>query len=294
MAGPGFSPDGTRLAFMQPAVIDTGAGGVPLDFYVMHDDGSNVLKITSAPIEKVVWASWTPDGRHLAVIEPSDGTNVLEVFDTEKQVPPVRLETPAIPDQIVFRPPLGNEILFRGLQDGRYGLFVMNADGSNVQTLIPPVETEDLDQDLNNATYSADGKRIFYQRWTPQSIQLWVMNADGTDPHEFKPETGQGWDGFPSPSPDGRWVAYWHVIEDGRTIQHVSVVRADGTGPIVATGPDLTGNAHWVWSPDSTKLLMYSEDSGNKSAYLLDPGGGNFTTVPWQSDSDLDWQRLGQ
>jgi TolB protein len=294
VAGPGFSPDGTRLAFMQPAVIDTGAGGVPLDVYVMHDDGSNVLKITSAPIEKVVWASWTPDGRHLAVIEPSDGTNVLEVFDTEKQVPPVRLETPAIPDQIVFRPPLGNEILFRGLQDGRYGLFVMNADGSNVQTLIPPVETEDLDQDLNNATYSADGKRIFYQRWTPQSIQLWVMNADGTDPHEFKPETGQGWDGFPSPSPDGRWVAYWHVIEDGRTIQHVSVVRADGTGPIVATGPDLTGNAHWVWSPDSTKLLMYSEDSGNKSAYLLDPGGGNFTTVPWQSDSDLDWQRLGQ
>ena len=131
----------------------------------------------------------------------------------------------------------------------------MNADGTNVQTLVAPVETETLDQDLNNATYSVDGKRIFYQRWTPESIQLWVMNADGTDPHEFKPEPGQGWDGLPSPSPDGRWLAYWHVIEDGRTIQHVSVVRADGNGPIMATGPDLTGLANWVWSPDSTKIL---------------------------------------
>ena len=48
----------------------------------------------------------------------------------------------------------------------------MNADGTNVQTLVAPVETETLDQDLNNATYSVDGKRIFYQRWTPESIQL--------------------------------------------------------------------------------------------------------------------------
>ncbi len=39
---------------------------------------------------------------------------------------------------------------------------------------------------------------------------------------------------------------------------------------------------------------MYSEDSGSKSAYLLDPDGGPFTTVPWQSDADLDWQRLAQ
>ena len=72
----------------------------------------------------------------------------------------------------------------------RYGLFVMNADGTNVRTLVKPTNTADLDQDLNAATYSADGSRIFYQRWFPDSIQLWVMNADGTGAHEFLSKSG--------------------------------------------------------------------------------------------------------
>jgi hypothetical protein len=37
---------------------------------------------------------------------------------------------------------------------------------------------------------------------------------------------------------------------------------------------------------------MYPNDSSNSKAYLLDPAGGDWTTVPWTSDSDLDWQRV--
>jgi hypothetical protein len=35
---------------------------------------------------------------------------------------------------------------------------------------------------------------------------------------------------------------------------------------------------------------MMSERAGAK-ALLLDPEGGPWTTIPWQSDKDLDWQR---
>jgi hypothetical protein len=28
------------------------------------------------------------------------------------------------------------------------------------------------------------------------------------------------------------------------------------------------------------------------SAYLIDPMGGDFTTIPWETGSGLDWQRL--
>ena len=94
----------------------------------------------------------------------------------------------------------------------------------------------DLDQDLNGATYSVDGSRIFYQRWFPDSIQLWVMNADGSDPREFFPEPGPGWDGVAIPSPNGRWVAYWHVIRTGRRTQRVSVVQAEA-GPARSSRP---------------------------------------------------------
>jgi Tol biopolymer transport system component len=287
---PSFSPDGTRLAFFRELQSLPTATRVPADVYVVRDDGTGLKRINESPFEKIVSARWTPDGRSLAVIHPVDGINQVDLLDADGARPPERVAAAAGADIIEFRPPLGREIAFRALVNLKYGLFVMNADGTNKRTLVSPANPVDVDQDLNSVQYSADGSRIFYQRWFPDSIQLWVMNADGTDAHEFYPEAGPGWDGVARLSPDGEWVAYWHVIEDGRSTQHVSVVRADGTGPIIATGPDLTGNSAFLWSPDSTKILMTNGSS--PSAYLLDPAGGPWTTVPWHSDLDIDWQRL--
>ena len=41
------------------------------------------------------------------------------------------------------------------------------------------------------------------------------------------------------------WVAFWHNLPN-RATHAVAVVRADGTGQLIETGPDLTGTAHWV------------------------------------------------
>ena len=79
---------------------------------------------------------------------------------------------------------------------------------------------------------------------------------------------------------------------DMRRTQRVSVVRADGTGQIIPTGPDLLGNANFTWSPDSTKILMIPSNGSIPSGFLLDPAGGPWTPVPWRSDVDIDWQRL--
>ena len=54
----------------------------------------------------------------------------------------------------------------------------------------------------------------------------------------------------------------------------------------------MTGNARWTWAPDSTRILMIPDDGTTGNALLLDPTGGPWTTVPWRSDTDLDWQRL--
>jgi dipeptidyl aminopeptidase/acylaminoacyl peptidase len=291
-AEPGFSPDGTRLAFMRD-VPTANTRQLPVDLYVARDDGTDVTKITSTPLTTLVWATWTPDGRRLAVIHPVDGVNQLELLDVEGRLPPQRLTAAVNADLIAFRPPDGREILFRAVVGGMYGLFAMDADGTNLRTLVKPTNTADLDQDLNAATYSADGSRIFYQRWFPNSIQLRVMNADGTGAHAFISKPGPGWDGVAQPSPDGRWVAFWDVPDDGSAAeQRISVIRADGTGPVIETGPGLAGTAGFLWSPDSTKILMIPSDGSSGSAFLLDPAGGPWTTVPWRSDLDLDWQRL--
>jgi Tol biopolymer transport system component len=292
-AGPGYSPDGTRLAFIRatgPAYRD--GTPAPVDLYTARDDGTNPVKITPSPINALYWATWAPDSRSLAVTYRDGGWSRLMILDADGRKDPIRVTTPTSPDTLSFRPTDGRQLLFRGrllYPDDRFGLYVMNVDGTDLRTLVEP--STDNSEDLGNATYSADGARIFYQRWFPDSIQLWVMNADGTGARRFVNEPGATWDGVVTPSPDGRWVAFWHVI-DKRSTQRVAVIRADGSGPIIPTGPELSGTAHWVWSPDSTKILMMPDDGSSASAYLLDPSGGPGTNVPWQSDEDLDWQRL--
>lgn len=284
-AEPGFSPDGTLIAFVRTA-------GTDVDLYTVRPDGTDLKRVTTAPIAAMSAARWTPDSKGLAVIHEVDGHNRLDVLDFSGGSPRPLAGDMDI-ESFSYRPPNAQEIVFRAVVDGKFGLFVMNADGTNVRTLIEPTIDAEVDQNLNAATYSADGSQIFYQRWFPESIQLWVMNANGTDQHRFDTQVAPAWSGLPAVSPDGRWVAYWHVFQDGRATQRVSVVRADGTGPMIQTGPELYGGAAWAWAPDSSKILMVpNDDVDSPRHYLLDPAGGPWTTTAWQAPANPEWQRL--
>jgi hypothetical protein len=283
---PQFSPDGTRVAFIR--TVKSGSDDPPIDLYVVNADGSGLKRITSQPIAHWQWIGWMPDGRHLAVVHP-DVINQLDLYDASGGGQVNHIAAASGLDSLQFRPPDGREVLLDGQINGSYGLYAMNADGTNVHPVL--LSTDPASDDYwGGATYSADGSQIFYTRpYQHQSptgtcCALWVMNADGSDQHEFIPNPGDAWDGGPVVSPDGSKVAFWNG--------YVSVVRADGTGPVIQTGPKPTGTVHWVWAPDSSKILMYPNDDSSTSAYVLDPAGGPWTTVPWRSDGDLDWQRV--
>ena len=303
---PQTSPDGTKVAFNR----EVGGGAtnvVPVDLYVVNADGSGLVRINQKPIADWRWVSWSPDGSQLALVQRVMFTgagcamsfcfvNQLALLDAAGSGKAEHFAAADGLDFVQYRPPDGREILFRAPVEGTYHLLVMNADGTNVRTLAKPA-TQGDSLDLSGAVYSADGSRIFYNRWTPDAsfgepgcCQLFVMNADGSDQHKFIPNTGDTWDGSAAVSPDGTRVAFWHNLPN-RSTHRVTVIRADGTGQPIETGPDLPGTAHWVWSPDSTKILMYPDDGSSASAYLLDPDGGQWTTAPWTSDPDLDWQR---
>ena len=183
-------------------------------------------------------------------------------------------------------------MLFRAVVDGKFGLFTIDDDGAE------PADDRPGDGPARGRQQLR--QRRVLRRWRAGSTtstadadgccQLWVMDADGTNQREFLPR-GPAWDGMAAVSPDGKLVAYWHNPNDGEP-HGISVVRADGSGQPIETGPMLSGTAHWMWSPDSTKILMFPNDIDTGSAYLLDPAGGPWTTVQWGSIGDLDWQRL--
>jgi len=268
-----------------------------VDLYVVREDGSGLRKVTSAPIANLIYANWTPDSRHLAVIQGVDAGGRLELFDVEGREPPRPLAPEMDVANLAFRPPDGREIAFKATVDGKLVLFVMNADGTDIRPLLEPDVALEMDGHLNGMVYSPEGTRLFYQSYVPASggiaegcCQLWVMNADGTDAHAFE-QNRTAWSGVPTVSPDGRWVSYWYVVGEQPTLQ-VIVAAVDGSGTAITTGPVMSDFFPWMWSPDSSKILMMPEDGSTTSAYLIDPAGGPYTTVPWQSGAGLDWQRL--
>jgi dipeptidyl aminopeptidase/acylaminoacyl peptidase len=291
-SAPGWSPDGTKMAFVRDVAFG-------VDLYVVREDGSDLRKVTSAPIADDAWANWTPDSRHLAVIGGAAGPGRLELLDVEGREAPRQLAPAMDVANPVFRPPDGREVAFKATVDGKLGLFVMSADGSDIRPLLEPNVSLEMGNHASNLVYSPDGTRLFYQSYVPASdgiaegcCQLWVMNADGTDPHAFE-QNRNAWSGVPTVSPDGRWVSYWYVFGDQPTLQ-VKVAAADGRGPAITTGPVMSDFFPWMWAPDSSKILMMPEDGSTTSAYLIDPAGGPYSTVPWQSGVGLDWQRLAE
>lgn len=291
--GPEFSPDGTLLGFIR----STPSGD---DLYVIGADGAGLQRVTDEPIRDLRWATWAPDSRHFAVIRPVDGVVRLELLDVAGDTLPKVLVDGGVdglePDQLAFRPPEGGEIVFRATStaNGRMGLFAVDADGTNLRTLIEPTVDPGLGLDLSMLTYTADGTRILYTHYVDDmNMQLWSIGADGTDPHQFTHDPslppGSGWEGQGAVSPDGRWVAFWRVGETGR----IAVVAADGSGPVVGTGPEYASQTvGFTWSPDSRSLLAIPNDGPDRRPLLLDPAGGPWTTLEWDAQPGPTWQRL--
>ncbi|HET7495366.1 MAG TPA: hypothetical protein VFJ80_07940 [Candidatus Limnocylindrales bacterium] len=298
---PVSSPDGTRIAFNR-SVPGTAADGTALfDTYVVNVDGSGLSRVSFTPIADSSRLSWAPDSRRLAIIQKVAGTSgcqgpsnclagKFDLVDTASGASQTVATVDGL-DFVQFRPPDGRELMYRALVDGKWGMFAVGLDGSPVRTLAQPNVPGEMGLSFHAAMYSADGQRIFYEHGDAGGCcQLWVMNADGTGAHEFMP-LGPAWDGNAVPSPDGQWVAYWHNPNDG-PIHGISIARADETGRLLAAGPVLPGFGHYLWAPDSSKILLFPNDGSSGRAFLIDPHDGSFKTVAWDSDGDLDWQRI--
>jgi Tol biopolymer transport system component len=294
-SSPGYSLDGTRVAFYREPTCCPGT----VEIWTVKADGSDLHQVTTTePVTKDNWANWAPDSRHLAVITVAGGPGRLELLDADNVEPPRTLATDVDIDSVTFRPPDGDAIAFRAIVDGKYGVYAIDFDGTNKRTILEPTVPLETDNHAANMAYSPDGERLFYQGHVVASngsgdgcCQLWVVNADGTDPHRFESVNPAAWTGVPSVSPDGRWVSYWSVLRNTGDLQ-IRVAPADESGPSIATGPKMNDFSPWAWSPDSSKILMFPGDGSSSSAYLIDPEGGPYETIPWESGSGIDWQRL--
>jgi hypothetical protein len=298
--GPTFSPDGAHIAYLRAAANcpkpgEDCPGGE--DIVVATFDGNEAHAINAQALPGITYVAWAADSRALYVAQGAYNTHWLSRVPIDGGAPRELAKGLDI-DWIIVRPPSGDELLVRGFVNGKFGLYRISADGSEVHLLAPgsiPGDNFDNNQDLNFPSYSPDGARIYFNRFVPaaETIQAWVMNADGSDQHRFN-QAGPAccwWEGEMSPSPDGKWILMWRVPPTGLAGSAITLYPADGSGPGRAVGPHVTGTAHWVWSPDSSKILMNYNDPAEGDQGVIDVATGVFSPLPWNANAEPDWQR---
>ncbi len=112
------------------------------------------------------------------------------------------------------------------------------------------------------------------------SIQIWVMNADGSGRRRLTGPPGQS--AIPAWSPDGRRIAF---IRSQDSESQIWMMNADGSGQRRLTAPP-GSNTFPAWSPDGRRIVFVSTRQGSPQIHVMNAdgtGAQRLTDPPGQS-----------
>ena len=132
----------------------------------------------------------------------------------------------------------------------------------------------------SRALGAVSGRIAFRSERDQQDSEIYVMNADGSG--QTRLTRMPGYDGRPSWSPDGRYIAFQsHRDGDGE----VYVMNSDGTGltnltkhPAIDLFP--------AWSPDGRYIAFVSSRDSNYEIYVMNADGSEQTRLTYNTFSE--------
>ena len=184
--------------------------------------------------------------------------------------------------------PDGNSVLITMTQEeGNSDIFSMDLGTRRLTRL---THTAGIDA---AASFSPDGSRIVFESKRSGTQQLYVMNADGSDPRRIS--TGKGRFATPVWSPRGDLIAFTRIL-GGQF--HIGTMRPDGAEARIldsayhAEGP--------TWSPNGRVLAYFKQDSARDRRVGYSPGlwqvniiGGAPRRIATETDaSDPAWSPI--
>jgi len=231
ISDPTPSPDGRMIAFVVADYVDNTG-----DIWLVNRDGSGLRNLTGdGPLDDA--PAWSPDGSRLAYRsfreENFGDIWTIRVDGTGRANLTPRTGTFVLDQHRPDWSPDGTRIVYAGTGGGDWGIWVMQADGSQKRQLTstPELDTEPV--------WSPDGKRIAFRRTGSAGSDLVLMAPDGTGVRVID---FPGQQRLPAWSPDGRLIAF--VGQPTVTsLPEVFTMRPDGTDVRLQVGVQAFGPA---------------------------------------------------
>jgi Tol biopolymer transport system component len=299
-----FSRSGKQLIFQRQEQVDQGCD----QQYLISVDGSGLRRVSNglgrttcgyfyAGDTRILYSSTF---RHDAACPPAPDRSFGYVW------PLSRLEIyTARPDGSDLRPltdngaynaeatvsPDGSRIVFTSTRDGDLELYSMKVDGTDLRRITRRVGYD------GGAFFSPDGRMIVWRAGYPQTaadtadylrllgnglvrparVEIWVANADGSEPRQVTRLGGANF--APFWHPDGRRIIFSSNYENPRSGKFdLYLVNLDGSGlERVTTYAEF--DSFPMFSPDGKKLVWASNRNSAR------PGETNLFIADWVEES---------
>lgn len=293
-----FSFDGTQLIFQSTR------DGVPCDqIFTMRTDGSDLQMVSTGEgrttcgyftpnADAIVYASTHLGGAECPPPPSFEFGYVWAIYDTYDvfRASPDGSELTALTDSAGYdaEATVGPDgrIVFTSVRDGDMEIYSMNPDGSDVRRLTNrqgpdggPFFSPDGSKIIFRGREIPDGpeyddyKRLLDQGlWRPTKLEVYVMNADGSDVRAVTDLDGASF--APFWHPDGDRIIFssnWHD-PDGRNFD-LFMINLDGTGLEQVTFNE-SFDGFPMFSPDGTHLVFasnrHASTEGETNVFIAD------------------------
>jgi len=228
---PAFSADGSRIAF------SSDRDGNP-EIYIMNADGTGQIRVTNHP-DQDLEPKFSPDGSSLVFWSDRDAVSLgqFEIYlldlasGTVTRLTDISLTENTTQNREPVFSPDGTKIAFTSFRDGNYDIYLMDADGNNVQQLTTDSATDQL------PSFSPDGNTIAFVSARDLNLEIYTMGIDGSHQTRITTTTDQD-EGRPHFNADGSQIVYASLID--MVNSEIFIMNAGGTSPV-----NMTNHSAW-------------------------------------------------
>lgn len=201
----------------------------------------------------------TPTSAAAATATPATVESAAISFTQTPTAPPATptpTDTPSLTPTLTTTPQGGGgQIAFMSNRDGQYKIYLMDADGKNVQPLINSPVDESI------ISWSPDSSKIAFAK----DNHIYVIDSNGRNVNQLS--SGDSIDQDPIWSPDGQMIGFSSNVVGSQ--RDIFVMNADGSNRRQLTNSDAE-DRRVSWSTDGKQIVFHSNRSGNYALYLVD------------------------